>query len=166
MIEIVAAHKQHIPRIKELAEYIWPKAFASILSLEQIEYMMNMMYSQEAIAKQMDEGHQFAIVYRDNVDVGYVSYEVNHNQTNKTKIHKLYISPEYQRGGIGKILIDYVAVQALESKNNVLFLNVNKHNVGAIDFYNKHRFSLVKKEEIDIGDGFIMDDFVFELPLS
>ena len=53
-----------------------------------------------------------------------------------------------------------------ESKNNALFLNVNKHNQSAIGFYEKHGFFLVKKEVIDIGNGFIMDDFVFELELN
>ena len=163
MIEIISAQKQHIPTIKKLADYLWPKAFASILSTEQIDYMMEMMYSQASIEKQMDEGHQFAIAQKDNVDIGYVSYETNHNNSHKTKIHKLYISPEYQRHGIGKLMVDYVAGQALKANNNSLFLNVNKFNTGAIGFYKKHNFVLTKKEVIDIGNGFIMDDFVFEL---
>lgn len=166
MIEIVSAQKQHIPTIKNLADFLWPKAFAAILSAEQIDYMMEMMYSQASIEKQMVDGHQFAIARKDNVDIGYLSYETNHNHSNKTKIHKLYISPAYQRHGIGKIMVDYVAVQALESKNNILFLNVNKYNKGAIDFYNKHNFVLTKKEIIDIGNGFVMDDFVYELVLN
>ena len=166
MFEIVNAQKQHIPAIKKLANYLWPKAFASILSAKQIDYMMEMMYSYASIEKQMAEGHQFVIARKDNIDVGYASYEINHNQLNKTKIHKLYISPEYQRNGLGKIMVDYVAKQALIANNEVLFLNVNKYNKGAIDFYNKHLFILTKREEIDIGDGFIMDDYVFEKTLS
>ena len=63
-------------------------------------------------------------------------------------------------------MIDYVTQRAIEAKNNALFLNVNKYNHGAIDFYKKHHFILIKEEEIDIGNGFIMDDFVFELALN
>lgn len=166
MIEILSAQKQHIPTIKKLADYLWPKTFAALLSAEQIDYMMEMMYSQASIEKQMDEGHLFAIVRKENVDVGYLSYETNHNQMTTTKIHKLYLSPEYQRHGIGKAMIEYVARQAIEANNQALFLNVNKHNKGAINFYIKHHFMLTKKEENDIGNGFIMDDFVFELKLA
>jgi hypothetical protein len=36
----------------------------------------------------------------------------------------------------------------------------------AINFYRKYHFVLVKEETIDIGDGFIMDDYVFELTLN
>ena len=166
MIEIVCAQKQHIPAIKRLADYLWPKAFASILSAKQIDYMMEMMYSYDSLEKQMEQGHQYAIVREGDANIGYVSYEVNHNQSGKTKIHKLYISPEYQRRGIGKLMINYVTQRAIEAKNNALFLNVNKYNHGAIDFYNKHHFILIKEEEIDIGNGFIMDDYVFELALN
>ena len=166
MIKIVRAQKQHIPAIKMLADYSWPKAFASILSAKQIGYMMEMMYSHASLEKQLEQGHQYAIVREDDVDIGYISYEINHNQSDRTKIHKLYISPEYQRRGIGKLMIDYVIQRAIEAENNTLFLNVNKYNSGAIDFYKKHHFILIKEEEIDIGNGFIMDDFVFEMALN
>lgn len=166
MIEILCTQKQHIPAIKKLADYLWPKAFASILSAKQIEYMMEMMYSYDSLEKQMEQGHQYGIVRENDADIGYVSYEVSHNKSDKTKIHKLYISPEYQRQGMGKMMVEYVAQRAIEANNNALFLNVNKYNNGAIDFYKKHHFILIKEEEIDIGNGFIMDDFVFELALN
>ena len=166
MIEIKIADKKHIPIIKELAEVLWPATFSPILSDKQIEYMMKMMYSHDSLKKQMDSGHQYVIAIENGVNIGYVSFEVNHNNTKKTKIHKLYILPQHQRKGAGKIIIEHVAKEAVKSKNNSLFLNVNKHNQSAIDFYKKHHFFLIKKEVIDIGNGFIMDDFVFELKLN
>ena len=166
MIEISKADKQHIPTIRKLADQLWPVAFASILSAQQIDYMMEMMYSYASLEKQMDDGHQYAIATLDKLNIGYVSYEIDHHQSGKTKIHKLYISPQHQRQGVGKAIIDYVAQQSLEQRNNSLFLNVNKYNTQAIHFYRKHRFALVKEEAIDIGDGFIMDDYVFELSLN
>lgn len=165
MIEIVVAQEQHIPAIRKLADSSWPKAFATILSAEQIDYMMEMMYSQASLEKQMGEGHQYAIVRDSGVDIGYVSYEINQNNSSKTKIHKLYISPDHQRKGLGKLMVDYVALQALDSQNSAVFLNVNKYNTGAIDFYKKCHFYLASEEVIDIGDGFLMDDYVFELAL-
>ena len=165
MIDVVKIDKQHIPTIRTLAQEFWPIAFAAILSEQQIAYMMEMMYSPTALEKQMSKGHQFAIAIKNSEKVGYMSYEINCNNSNKTKIHKLYISPHYQRMGIGKAMVDFVAQQALQANNSALFLNVNKYNNKAISFYNKHHFQLVKEEEIDIGDGFIMDDYVFELTL-
>ena len=166
MIEVVKVNKQHIPTIRALAQEYWPVAFVSILSASQIAYMMEMMYSHSALEEQMNRGHQFAIASRNGAKVGYMSYEIDCEGTGKTKIHKLYIAPNFQRMGVGKAMVDFVSQQALLANNSALFLNVNKYNNKAISFYNKHQFQLVKEEEIDIGDGFIMDDYVFELPLT
>ena len=166
MIEVVKVSKQHIPTIRALAQEYWPVAFVSILSASQIAYMMEMMYSHSSLEGQMNKGHQFAIASKNNEKVGYMSYETDCEGMGKTKIHKLYISPHYQRMGVGKAMVDFVTEQALQANNSALFLNVNKHNNKAIGFYKKHHFVLTKEEEIDIGDGFIMDDYVFELPLT
>ena len=166
MIEIVKANKQYIPIIRSLAQEFWPIAFASILSEQQIKYMMEMMYSPASLEKQMDKGHRFVIAIKNGEQVGYMSYEIDCENSNKTKIHKLYISPKSQRMGIGKAMVYFVAQQALKANNKAIYLNVNKYNNKAIGFYNKHHFQLVKEEEINIGDGFIMDDYVFELTLK
>ena len=166
MIEIVKADKQHKPTIRSLAQEFWPVAFASILTAQQIEYMMEMMYSTTSLEKQMDKGHRFAIASKNGEKVGYMSYEIDCEKSGKTKIHKLYISPNSQRMGVGKTMVHFVAQQALQANNKAIYLNVNKHNNKAIGFYNKHHFQLIKEEEIDIGEGFIMDDYVFELILK
>ncbi len=166
MIEIVKANKQHIPTIQGLADNLWPAAFASILCAQQIAYMMEMMYSTISLEKQMNEGHQFAIACRNNQHVGYLSYEIDCGKSGKTKIHKLYISPSSQRLGVGKAMVDFVAQKALMANNKAIFLNVNKYNSKAINFYKKYNFQLVKEEEIDIGNGFVMDDYVFELAVQ
>ena len=166
MIEIIKVNKEHIPTIRSLAQEFWPIAFASILSEQQIKYMMEMMYSPASLEKQMDKGHRFAIITKNGEQVGYMSYEIDCEKSNKTKIPKLYISPKSQRMGIGKAMVYFVAQQALKANNKAIYLNVNKYNNKAIGFYNKHHFQLVKEEEINIGDGFIMDDYVFELTLK
>lgn len=166
MMSIVAASKQDIATIRKLAQQFWPVAFTSILSTIQIEYMMEMMYSEQAVEQQMNEGHQYAIAYQNSEQVGYVSYETDHDVTKKTKVHKLYVSPNHQREGLGKAMLEYVVDRAIESKNNAVFLNVNKYNTQAINFYKKSGFFLSKAETIDIGEGFVMDDFVFELPVN
>lgn len=165
MIEVVKVSKQHIPTIRALAQEYWPVAFVSILSASQIAYMMEMMYSPSSLKEQMSSGHEYIVAQRDKENVGYLSYELNCGESGKTKIHKLYILPQHQRGGVGKAMVDYVAQQALQANNSALYLNVNKHNDKAIGFYKKHHFVLAKEEVIDIGKGFVMDDYVFELPL-
>ena len=41
-----------------------------------------------------------------------------------------------------------------------LMLNVNKHNTQAIRAYEKHGFAIRDAVVVDIGGGFVMDDYV------
>lgn len=166
MIEIRQANANDISDIQAVANEAWPQAFAQILVPQQIVYMMEMMYSRDALWEQMVvNGHMFYIAYEDETPIGFISIEHNCNNTGKTKIHKAYIIPQCQRIGIGKVMFDKAIEQAKGANSSDLFLNVNKYNEKAIAFYNKNGFEIVKEEVIDIGNGFVMDDYVFEKKL-
>src|SRR5207244_1185497 len=97
--------------------------------------------------------------------LGYVSYELDYKSQSKTKIHKIYLLPASQGNGVGRLLIDKVAELATEHKNSTVSLNVNRYNK-AIQFYERMGFKVIDNEAIDIGDGFLMEDFVMEKPLN
>jgi ribosomal protein S18 acetylase RimI-like enzyme len=58
--------------------------------------------------------------------------------------------------------VDQVKVVAIEEAMKTIILNVNRFNP-AVSFYEKYGFRTVKEEVIDIGQGFVMDDFVMAL---
>ncbi len=167
MIEIISAERDRIKDIQSVSAVAWPHAFKDILSASQIVYMMNWMYSDEGLSDQIEKKkHRYFIAQSDGENVGYLSIEHNCEQTGKTKIHKLYILPERQKKGIGKLLIEKAAQEAKRMQDMAIYLNVNKYNENAIAFYKRLGFFLAKEEIIDIGNGFVMDDFVFELQLT
>lgn len=148
--------------IRAIAKEVWPIAYSAILSREQLDYMMDMMYSVPSLQLQANEkGHHFILIKENNVSVGFASYELNCEGTNKTKIHKIYILSTQQGKGIGKILVDFITEIAIKERNCAVFLNVNKYN-SAQHFYKKIGFEIVKEEVIDIGQGYVMDDYVME----
>lgn len=154
-----------LQQIEALAYKIWPVAYSEILSKEQLSYMLAMFYSQEALQKQLESGHQFYIIQNDeNRDLGFVSFEID-CLPQKTKIHKIYVLPETQGFGIGKLLYEKVRDEALKANQKAIFLNVNKYN-NAQHFYKKLDFKIVNEEVIDIGRGYVMDDFVMEVELK
>lgn len=162
MIEFREISTDEINEIQVLANSIWIPTFKSILSDEQITYMMEMMYSTDSLTEQINMlGHQFVILSFDKKNVGYTSYEINYNNTPTTKIHKLYVSQDIQGKGLGSKAINYVAEQALKNKNDRLTLNVNRYN-SALDFYLKNGFKIVKEENIKIGNQFLMEDYQME----
>lgn len=164
-MEIIKADKSHFPAIRDIAMQTWPDTFAKILSKEQISYMLEMMYSIPSLEKQTEQdNHVFLLAQEDNEYFGYLSYELNYKNLSKTKIHKIYILPKSQGKGVGKLLINKVNEIALDAEQQILALNVNRDNK-AVDFYKKIGFSIIGTEDIDIGNNFLMEDYIMEKSL-
>ncbi|UOX32250.1 GNAT family N-acetyltransferase [Flavobacterium sediminilitoris] len=165
IIMIREIKRDELNKVKELAYAIWPIAYKDILSEEQLYYMLDAFYSIEVLQEQIEiKKHVFYLV-EDELEkpLGFVSYELN-SMLNKAKIHKIYVLPETQGTGIGKKLYELVKEKALEANQEAIFLNVNKYN-NAKSFYEKLGFSIVKDEVIDIGNNYIMDDYVMEIKI-
>jgi len=151
-----------IPVIQEIAYKTWPVTFGDILTNEQIEYMLDMMYSKEALIEQIEvKKHNFILASIEDVFSGYISYELNYKNLNKTKIHKIYILPSSQGSGIGKYLMSEVSKIAIDNNSLSLLLNVKRDNK-AVGFYQKTGFEIICNEDIDIGNGFLLEDYVME----
>lgn len=153
----LAVDELHI--VQDLAYATWPDTFKEILSPEQIRYMLDWMYNLETLTKQASTGHEFYICVMDDVPVGFIGIEPHHPDQNKLKIHKLYVLPSTQGSGIGKILLQKAISVAREMKIEKIVLNVNRYN-NAVDFYKHLGFSVAYEENIDIGNGYWMEDYV------
>ena len=163
-MNLIKANSEHIPVIIDLTKKIWPVAYGEILSKAQLDYMIDKFYNEIALRELMQKGHVFYLAQDDKENyVGFVSYELN-SEPNKTKIHKIYVLPETQGTGLGRQFFELVKDKAIENNQNAIFLNVNKYN-NAIYFYTKLGFAKVKDEVIDIGNGYVMDDYVMEVAI-
>lgn len=160
-MNIVFAEEKQIPIIRQIALDTWPDTFGNILSKKQIEYMLEWMYSLDSIKQQIQNGHVFVLIKNKAAYLGYASFEFNYKNENKTKIHKLYVLPNNQGKGLGSFLMNFIGQKALEKQNSALILNVNRFNK-SVQYYHKIGFKTVKQENIDIGNGFVMEDFVME----
>lgn len=123
--------------------------------------MIEMMYSIDSLDHQLTSGHIFFLLYNDSVPSGFLSLEHNYPAESVTKIHKIYILPECQGLGFGKILLNHAEKIATQNQQYAMVLNVNKYNK-AINFYLHNGYDIEKEEVIDIGRGFIMDDYVMK----
>ena len=160
MFEIKKATAEEIPLIRELTFRVWPQTYASILTQEQIDYMLEMMYSEASLEKQMTkEGCQFIIVYEDGNPVGFASFA--ETEPKRWKLHKIYILQNQQGKGTGRFVIDHIIDEIKKQDASSLFLQVNKHN-NAKSFYEKLGFKVIKEEDVPIGP-YWMNDFVMRL---
>jgi N-acetylglutamate synthase-like GNAT family acetyltransferase len=160
MITIRVADKADISTIQGIAERTWPISYEGIISPDQIRYMLDMMYNPTKIEEVITDPNQdFWLAEENGTVLGFCGIEHGFPQVGITRIHKLYILPDTQGSGIGKILLDQVEKEAQKHENKTLHLNVNKLNK-ASGFYRKHGFTVDHEEVLEIGDGFVMDDFV------
>lgn len=164
MVIIEEASTKDIATIQHLSSIVWPVTFAEILSEEQIAYMMEMMYSTESLMEQMQvKNHHYLLAQKKGKYLGYLAYETN-IQHEYCKVHKIYVLPAAQGMGVGKSLIEFVKEKAQNAGDSQLHLNVNRYNK-ALEFYKHLGFSILKTEDIDIGNGFLMEDYVLEMKL-
>ncbi len=150
------AEEKDIPIINQLADVIWKKHYPSIITMEQIDYMLDKMYSTAALAEQMKQGHQFTLVYLENVPVGYISISTENGKD--YFLNKFYVLTDIHRKGIGAKLFEHVLNQIPNAET--IELAVNRINYKAINFYFKLGFTIKYSFDKEIGVGFYMNDFM------
>lgn len=163
LLSIRYASVTDIPLIRDLCFRVWPQTYSSLLTQEQIDYMLDLMYSEPALKEQMETGHRFLILSEKDSPIGFASYSEIEPKT--WKLHKLYVLPSYQGKGGGRELIHFVMNDVRKEGGVALQLNVNRNNK-AKDFYEKLGFYILRSEDIDIGNGYFMNDYIMEIRTS
>ncbi len=159
-LHIRAADVNDIATIREIANITWPVAYGSYISKEQLNYMLDMMYSDNSLLEQMNKGHQFYIAEQHNNPIGFAS--VSKEEEKSCKLNKLYVLPTAQKTGAGKALLQKSIDYAISHVASCLYLQVNKQN-NAQHFYSKHGFTVREASILEIGGGYVMDDYIMEL---
>jgi ribosomal protein S18 acetylase RimI-like enzyme len=160
MISISEAGLGDIKTIQEITNITWPITYGEILSQTQLDYMLGLFYSHEALTKQIENKEQLFYLISDSESViGFIGIEHQYKDEAITKIHKIYLLPETQGKGYGKKVFDFIEELALENNSKQLLLNVNRFNT-ALNFYKKLGFEIKETVDIEIGNGYLMEDYV------
>jgi len=147
--------------IRSVVHEVWPIAYREMITPEQITYMLEWMYSNESLQKQVEEeGCVFLVYEEDKIVQGFASF--SEIESTLFKLHKLYVFTSLHGKGIGKALLDNVKKRTVDLGGKAIELQVNKRNV-AQHFYTKQGFTIDREMVLDIGNGFVMDDFVMRL---
>jgi GNAT superfamily N-acetyltransferase len=153
-----------VDTILQIANDTWWPTYGQILSKEQVNYMLQTIYSAENISAQIQSRSQiYLLLIEDDKPVAFAAYSQREDNADIYKLHKLYCLPVTQGKGYGKILINTVAEKTKEAGKHILDLNVNRYNK-AKDFYEKIGFSVVYEEDIAIGP-YWMNDYVMRKQL-
>ena len=149
--------------IPTLAETIWRHHYTNIISPEQIDYMLAQRYRPEVIQQQlMNPDIWWRKLVVDEMIIGFCCC-MRTSKPGELKIDKLYIHGDHHRKGYGGMLMaDAIEIMR---KNDLqsLILTVNKRNQSAILAYQQYGFEITGDSIVDIGAGFVMDDYLMTL---
>ncbi|MCD7971668.1 MAG: GNAT family N-acetyltransferase [Candidatus Azobacteroides sp.] len=151
--------------INRLASDVWYHTYLGIHTREQLEYMFEKMYHPDVLARQMKSGQLFFIGYREHAPMGYICIE--QQEAHFFYLHKLYVLPAFQGTGAGKFLFEAAVNQITEIHPDkcIMELNVNRQNK-AIRFYEKMGMTIVRENDEEIGEGFVMNNCFMRLEIK
>lgn len=155
-LKLIAATYKDTDAISALARLIWNQHYPEIISQKQINYMLDLMYSQASLNEQMQaKGHLFFLIQSGTNRLGFIS--VNLTGDNQWFLNKFYINQNNAAKGIGakafQLILDTIAPQKIS-------LTVNRKNYKSINFYFKLGFKIEQVADFDIGNSYVMNDFV------
>ncbi len=152
-------------RLADLADEIWHEYWPALIGPEQTDYMVENFQSLEAIERDMAE-HAYEYWFLRTEDDGrIVGYTGGHAEpeTNRYFISKIYLRAEERGKGFASQAIAFYDQLARERGLDALYLTVNKHNELGVRAYLGKGFEIIDAVETDIGNGFVMDDYIMEL---
>jgi ribosomal protein S18 acetylase RimI-like enzyme len=148
--------------VAALARTIWLAHYTALITTEQIEYMLRGRFAAENLRTYLRaEDRWMELLEIDSELAGYCSYAVT-SRPGEMKLEQLYLLPRLHGRGLGARMLAYVERRSIRLGASTLILQVNKGNGKAIKLYTRAGFTVREEVVVDIGSGFVMDDYVME----
>ena len=155
--------ENQVQLVAQLAHTIWNEHYVPIIGQEQVNYMVSNFQSAEAMTNQIHtEGYEYYIISHMYEPSGYISIKLT---CKELFLSKFYIIQEKRGTGLGKEGLKFISDRAKTLGANSIKLTVNKNNTNSIKTYEKMGFINVGSVVADIGEGFVMDDYVMKLDI-
>lgn len=158
--EIIKVENSDIPKLAQLANEIWNQHFPPIIGQEQVDYMVDNFQSEKAMTKQISQGYEYYFMCVDGQNQGYFGIQPQDDGT--LFLSKLYLRQSQRGNGYATKCFEFMKKLCKERGYTSIWLTVNKHNDNTIAIYKKFGMQIIRSQVSDIGNGFVMDDYVFE----
>lgn len=156
-----------------MAGEIWREYWPARIGEAQTEYMVEKFQSLQAIKRDMAENdyeYWFLVATEhdeDGSEKSIVGFTGGHNEaeTNRFFISKIYLFADARGHGYARRVVEFYEDLCFARGFDAMYLTVNKYNELGIRAYEGTGFETIDSVETDIGEGFIMDDYIMELRL-
>ncbi|MBQ3584321.1 MAG: GNAT family N-acetyltransferase [Lachnospiraceae bacterium] len=154
--------EEQITALAFMADTVWHEWFQTLLSPEQIDYMVDKFQSIPALRKQIvKEGYEYFFLNVNGTNVGYIGIHIEPD-TKKLFLSKIYILKPFRGKRYASEAFEFLEGMCQGYQLKSIYLTVNKYNENSIQVYTKRGFQNIKSQVTDIGNGFVMDDYVME----
>lgn len=155
-----ALTSDQIKNVSDFAMNVWHEYFPGLLSDQQIDYMCNLFNTPKAMQDNIDNHqYQYYSVDEDGLTIGYIALQ---DHDDDLFLSKLYLSKQARGKGIASKMMDFVINEAKKRRYAKIRLTCNKYNKHSLDIYDHYGFTIVDSDQTDIGNGYIMDDYILE----
>ena len=142
-----------------VAEEIWNEYFPPIIGQKQVDYMLEKFLSPEALVEQINSGYEYFVFSYEYTFAGFAGI---HEEDGKLFLSKLYVHKDFRGMGIASYLFEkFIEICKMRNLNKI-WLTCNRHNEHSLKVYEHRGFKTVREEVTDIGNGYVMDDYVLE----
>lgn len=146
-----------------VADAIWREHYPPMIGTEQVDYMLARFQTPEAIALQIDDGHRYRLLRRGGAAVGYLAWRIDDAGL---FVSKIYVVSELRGSGLGRACFEWLCAVGRRHGCRRIWLTVNRGNRVALEAYRRWGMRNAGAVVADIGGGFVMDDYRFELDLG
>ncbi|MDR1952500.1 MAG: GNAT family N-acetyltransferase [Elusimicrobiota bacterium] len=165
-MEIVKVNsKELIETVVEIAGEIWRRHYSSIISIEQIEYMLEKFQSFDAVSNQIkNENYQYFLMRNDeNSYEGFFAVSVKDKEL---FLSKIYIKERSRKKGYAKQSVEFIKNMAAKLNLSRIALTVNRANLNSIEAYKKMGFVVEERIDAYIGNGYEMNDYKMAMEIK
>ncbi len=159
-----AQDEQTLVAVAQLASEIWDEYYVPLIGRAQVDYMVAKFQSLAAMRDQIASGYEYYVVQTDERLIGYFAVQPAREQK-RLFISKLYLHKSSRGSGTGRLCMEFIEQLARQRGLPLLWLTVNKGNP-AVKTYERLGFRIAQHIVIDIGNGFVMDDYRMEKDLD
>jgi len=154
---------KQIEIVCQLAADIWMEHYEPIIGQEQVHYMIEKFQSPEPVQNQINNGYQYFFLRLKDENAGYMAFN---QEDGKMFLSKMYVAKPYRKQGIAGAAFAFAEGECRINGLGSIWLTVNKHNSHSIAAYERLGFVTIREQVADIGNGYVMDDFVMEKAIS
>lgn len=149
--------------VSAVADEIWHEHFDPIIGEAQVDYMLEKFLSPDALTEQINSGYQYYLFSYEYTFAGFAGV---HKENGSLFLSKLYVHPEFRGKGIASYMFHQFIEMCKKNDLSKIWLTCNRHNTNTLEIYEHWGFRKVREEVTDIGNGYVMDDYILEYEIQ